>query len=162
MVNLIHDIEEIVERNIDNLVSIMILLVGSNMEDGGNRGGQNTTNKIRVQSGKLLQSFEKGTKLTFKNSMIEGFVGSDLPYAKVHEDGEFIKTKGKMANFFLAMYIKTKDLKWLYMRKAVLRDGGIQMKPRPFLKPAIDTMNATGLDDWFNEVIDDINLYFLR
>jgi len=159
---IITDIEKIIEHSLDDFVSMLVLYIGSNMEDGGNTGGQNKTDILRVQSGKLLQSFEKGTKLQFSNGMIDGEISSDVPYAAIHEYGGFIKSKGKMANFFLMMFIKTKEFKWLAMRKVVLRDGGIRMPARPYLRPAFNEVEQKGIQIWFDDVIDDINLYFLR
>ena len=159
---IITDIEKIIEHSLDDFVSMLVLYIGSNMEDGGNTGGQNKTDILRVQSGKLLQSFEKGTKLQFSNGMIDGEISSDVPYAAIHEYGGFIKSKGKMANFFLMMFIKTKDVKWLKFRSVVLKNGGITMKPRPYFIPAVNEMNEKGKHIWWESVIDDINLYFLR
>ena len=73
-------------------------------------------------------------------------IGTKVVYAKIHETGGFIKSKGKMANYFMARYMATKNEFYLAMSLHVKKHGGVKIPARPTIGPAIKRLQATAPD----------------
>lgn len=104
-------------------------------------GGQNTSDRLRVQTGALTRSFiprqpGNATVLTTTGGVLRMSIGTSVAYARIHEEGGFVKSKGKMAGYMMARYIETRDEKWLYMSLSVKKKGGVMIRPRPYMAPA--------------------------
>jgi hypothetical protein len=92
----------------------------------------------------LVSSFTEGkshslTKSVNTNDNLKITIGSDLVYAGVQEFGMFIKSKGKMQNYFWAKYYesKKKNPYFRIMALSVIKKGGIEIKARPYFNPAL-------------------------
>lgn len=107
----------------------------SQFEDrGADFNDKVTSNKLGLRSGQLVKSF-------YAKANQDGYeVGTDLPYASIHENGGFISSKGKMEKYFWAKYIESRKqkehFKWLAL--SVVKNKGVKIPKRPFFKPAVD------------------------
>lgn len=117
-------------------------------ESGGS--GFNTSSKLRVQSGGLTRSLIPGQPGNISDVRISADgrlnmrVGTKLVYAKVHEYGGFIKSKGRMEKKLMALYYQTHDKMYLYTSLSVKKKGGIKLKARPWFHPAVQRMIQSG------------------
>lgn len=111
----------------------------------------------------LLKSFRykdenSDTRIKIGSANVKVKFGSRLPYAHVHEHGEFIKSKGKMHKWFWYMYWKSKYSNDFYkiMALHVLKKGGVKIPKRPYFYPAFDDMEGEGykilLQDAFEKI----------
>lgn len=94
-------------------------------------GGKNSTSKLYVNSGVLLQSFIKGRKgfnsdvsVTQTNVVFQ--VGSLIPYAFVHEFG----------------------------------NSAMNLKKRPYMNPALEEMDKEIIEDFKKELVNKIQKAF--
>ena len=112
------------------------------------------SNKLRVNSGALDDSFRSAefkrvksnnfnsiTKFDITDGKVTGIFGSNAPYASVHENGMFIKSKGRMHKFMFAMFLNTKNVFWKILALSVKKKGGVNIKARPYFAPAIENIN---------------------
>lgn len=101
------------------------------------------------------------TKITTADFKVKAEIGSKLPYASIHEEGGFIRSKrtkttrnGRvipmMAAYFWAMYYAGKQSNPFYrtMALSVTRKGGVNIPARPYFKEAMK-----GLEKHYNEVV---------
>lgn len=119
--------------------------------------------KLGIRSGKLYRSFIKGqknslTKINYANSRgINVTVGSDLPYAKIQEEGGFIEAKKKlgsvkrkrdvyaMEQMFWARYFKSKNKYFMNLALSIMSKDlkgervGVTIKPTHYFTNAINT-----------------------
>ena len=122
---------------------------------------QNNTQHLRFASGKLLNSFFKSDTINYNNGIYSGILKSDLPYARIHETGGFIKSKTKfsMFNGLMKKYFETGDLAYKYMALATLKRGGLFIPARPYFMPFINEFTKKGLPEWWSEVEERLNNY---
>jgi hypothetical protein len=119
----------------------------------------NDTNELQTVGGKLYQSFIPNKAHNIYRPDISPtsasvVYGSDLIYAKVHEEGMFIKSKGKMASFFWARYYKTKVDYWKYVALSVQKKGGVDIPKREYFGVAIkDYQDSNEPQVIFDEVL---------
>jgi len=124
---------------------------------------KNNTKHLRFGTGALLNSFfDKQTfNINYSNGVFSGHIGSNLPYANIHEYGGFIKSKSKFSMFggLMNMYMKTGDEAYKYMALSALKHGGINMPARPYFAPFVAEFNTKGLPMWWNDVEKRLNQY---
>jgi phage gpG-like protein len=122
---------------------------------------QNNSNKIRIKSKSLLNSFFREDLINYSNGIYSGVLKSDLPYARIHETGGFIKSKTKFSMFggLMKKYFETGDEAYKYMALAVLKRGGLFIPARPYFLPFINEFTKKGLPDWWDEVEKRLNNY---
>lgn len=107
--------------------------------------------KLNVRSGALTRSLVPGqpgnaTKIQTSGGFLKMSIGTSVVYAKIHEYGGFVKSKGRMHKFLMARYMATKNLVYLYTSLKVKRDGGINMPARPFMAPAAERLKSSAPD----------------
>ena len=124
---------------------------------------QNKTNHLRSNTGALLNSFfdSETFKINYSNGVVSGDIGSKLPYADIHEDGGFIKSKTQFSMFggLMNMYFKTGDEAYKFIALSALKNGGVNIKARPYFKPFEAEFNREGLPKWWSEVENRLNQY---
>lgn len=108
-------------------------------------------NKLHVRSGALTRSFIPGqpgnaTVRRISNGVLKLVLGSTLAYAKIHEKGGFVRSKGKMEKRLMALYMKTRQKLYLYTALAVKKKGGITLPARPFVAPAAAELERVAPD----------------
>lgn len=130
-------------------------------------------NVLNLRTGKLWRSYNSrettsGTKHQIKGNVIESEYKSNLPYADIHETGGFIKatpykTKTgrnsyKMAGFFWHRYIKYKNPYWKHLALHVMKEGGVTIPKREYLKKASEIYKNKYIDQFASEIIDELIL----
>lgn len=124
---------------------------------------KNNTKHLRFGTGALLNSFfsKQTFEINYSNGIFSGQIGSNLPYADIHEYGGFIKSKSKFSMFggLMKMYFTTGDEAYKYMALGALKHGGVNMPARPYFNPFESEFNREGLPQWWNEVEEKLNNY---
>jgi len=117
---------------------------------------KNNTKHLRSNTGALLNSFftTQNFTLNYVNGVFAGGIKSDLPYARIHEYGDFVKSKTQFSMFggLMKMFFKTGDEAYKIMAFSALKKGGVTIPARPYFNPFINEMNKDGLPKWWNEV----------
>jgi phage gpG-like protein len=168
-------IKSIIENNLDELYSLMYLVFsmqfgesrkiesdykkGSSNKALSNKVSFNNTKKLRVASGKLLNSFFDKRDIKLRGNVVSGVIGSKLPYANIHEHGGDIKTTKRMAGFFYYRFKETGDVNWLKLFVIAKTRPVIKIKSRPYFKHFISDMNNEYLEKWWYSLERDINKY---
>ena len=139
------EVRRIIKDEMLQIPFLMSALIGANMEKGNRstRIAPSTSNRVATQSGNLFQSFVPNkagnlTKFTDTGGVASVEYGSKLEYARVHELGAFIRTKGKMEGFFWARYRETKLPYYRNIALKIRHRGGVQIPARPFFAPAVE------------------------
>lgn len=96
--------------------------------------------------GGLADSFrpdgkDSGTTITVTASGITGEFGSKKPYARIHNTGGFIASKGNMHKFFWAQYAKTKAPFYKIIALSVMKKGGVNIRKRAYFDNAVKEFN---------------------
>lgn len=117
---------------------------------GGRKGGKlhiNTNRLSRSISGgfnlggqKRLVGQKEGIRtIMFTGDNVTGTLGTEVPYAAIHEHGGTIKWKvtAKARRFFWWQFKRTKDEKWLAMAISPKKTFNIKIPARPYLNPAL-------------------------
>lgn len=125
--------------------------VEESFEEGSAAEGKFSGSKnLHVNSGALTRSYipgQPGNVSAIKveaNGRLTFTVGTTLVYARIHEEGGFVRSKGKMEKFFWAMYMQTRREFYRIMALSVRKKGGVQMPARPFHAPAVKAMQTDG------------------
>lgn len=115
---------------------------------------KNNTKHLRFGSGALLNSFFKTKNLNYSNGLYTGELKSDLPYARIHEYGGFIKSKTKFSMFggLMKMFNSTGNEAYKYMALSVLKNNGMNIPARPYFNPFIKEFNEKGIPEWWSNV----------
>lgn len=102
----------------------------------------------------------EGTKesirqVTVTGGKIEGTIGSKVPYAEIHEKGGTTHPTitPKSRGYFWHVYMETGDDKWKAMALTKKDAFNVVLKPRPYLKPAVDEVKKTTMDKIFKKTI---------
>lgn len=115
------------------------------------------SDRLQTGEGALYKSFAPKDKNNFYEERGDGFtVGSKLPYATIHEYGGFIRSKGKMAGYFWARYYDTKSPYYKNLALAVRKNGGVNIKAKPYFHPAEKKFESEGLPELQNMVLKQI------
>jgi len=119
-------------------------------EGGLGEGEFSGSKKVHVNTGALTRSYIPGQPGNVSEVKVEAngrltfTVGTTLVYARIHEEGAFIRSKGRMEAFFWAMYMKTRREFYRIMALSVQKKGGVQIPARPFHTPAVKAMQKDG------------------
>jgi phage gpG-like protein len=121
--------------------------IGVQMGDGRGKNLRNTTNRLNIQSGRLIKSFlpnspENITRFTQSGTKFGIEIGTKVPYARIHEEGGIIPRTEKQRRYFWAMFYKTSDVKYKYM---ALSKTPFTIRARPYFKPAADEFLRDGV-----------------
>lgn len=121
--------------------------------------------RLAINSGALYRSFGqngKGGIFTVDVTANAATVryGTALQYARIHEEGGFIASKGKMHKYFWAMHTKTGSPYYKSLALAVIKNGGVRIPKRPFLAPAQVQFEAKGLPVLMNDVMKELSRVF--
>lgn len=178
-------IGEIVERKVRKELVIIHAYIGFQFEKTQKQTDKNKTfnkgKKLRRQSGALFRSLspfskDSNTKVTRSKNRVDASVGSKLPYASVHETGnpKFIKAKKKatrefksgkkitvfaMENFFWKKYIESKNEMFKIIALAVKKNGGIKVKKRPYVAPALKQWEKERRNNFVQEILDSVIIF---
>lgn len=124
---------------------------------------KNNTKHLRFGTGALLNSFfdRQTFDINYSNGIFSGQIGSNLPYADIHEYGGFIKSKTKFSMFggLMKKYKETGDEAYAIMAKSALLNQGVNIPARPYFAPFEAEFNREGLPKWWNEVENRLNEY---
>lgn len=91
-----------------------------------------------MQGAGLERDIAKGYRIEY------GIDESVITYARIQNEGGFIKHKGKMPYFFFWMYSQTGNEFWQIMGASALKKGGVTIPARPSFEP--------GIQDFFTRV----------
>lgn len=128
----------------------------------GKKGGYPSgSNKLRTNSGRLLDSLNVGSsenifEVEIKNDKIVYEYGTKVPYALIQEEGGTIQPTEKMVKFFWAKYYSTKET---YYRNLALRakaGKSFRIKSRPFLNPGIAKFEEESLPKLIDEFVKEV------
>lgn len=124
---------------------------------------KNNTKHLRFGTGALLNSFftPQTFEINYSNGVFSGQIGSNLPYADIHEYGGFIKSKSKFSMFggLMKKYKETGDEAYSIMALSALKHGGVNIPARPYFAPFVAEFNREGLPMWWNDVEKRLNEY---
>lgn len=125
--------------------------VGVQFGDGRGENKRNTTNRLNIQSGRLLKSFLPNSpdnvyKVSQSGTQYSVEIGTNVPYARIHEEGGTITQprSQKQRRFFWAKFYETKDVRFKY---AALSNKPltIRIPARPYFKPATEEFLRDGV-----------------
>lgn len=143
------EIRRIVKDELQRLPFILSGYIGEEMQEGSpsTRIAPSASNRLQTQTGNLFRSFvprQLGNinKISATGESLELEYGSNLVYAKIHEFGGRIRTKGKMEGFF---WHKFRETKLKYYRNIALKirhTGGVDIPARPYFRPAMERFKA--------------------
>ena len=155
--NISNELNKILKANENELYELMRLYLSSEFPQNAPSGvSKNDTKHLRVKSGALLNSFFEPQNFYLKtvNGILSGKIGSDLDYARIHEYGDFVKSKTQFSMFggLMKMFFKTGDEAYKIMAFSALKKGGVTIPARPYFNPFINEMNKDGLPRWWSEV----------
>jgi hypothetical protein len=156
----INELENILKPIINNELLrfpfVMQAYIGSNMVNTGlkTRIAPSTNARLEINTGNLFRSFAKGGvgniyKTKVSGDLYELEYGSSLPYAKIHEYGGFIESKGKMHKYFWARYFATKNnyFKFLALHTTKTKNNsnpGVRIPKRPYFAPSVSKFKSNG------------------
>lgn len=109
--------------------------------------------KMGMQSGDYVRALtpgQPGNIFRLERDIAKGYrieYGIDesvITYARIQNEGGFIKHKGKMPYFFFWMYSQTGNEFWQIMGASALKKGGVTIPARPSFEP--------GIQDFFTRV----------
>ena len=117
--------------------------------------------QLRVKSGRLLRSFKEGdpyslTKIQASGNKLDVTVGSGLPYASIHEDGGFIKSKGRMPRWFWAKFYESRNPFYRVMALSVMKRGGVNIRARAYFRTALNKFQKEFVVKWLTGIFDKI------
>ena len=116
-----------------------------------------SSTKLQIGKGALYRSFGVKDKNNFYEERADGFtLGSKLPYATIQEEGGFIKSKGKMPSYFWARYYATKSPYYKNLALAVKKNGGVNIKAKPYFRPAEKKFASEGVYELQNNILKQI------
>jgi len=161
-------VRPVIADQLQQFPAFMQISIAKFMKDQGGTGGAtsrapvfNTGNVLYKTSGALFTSFIKNNpnnvyraKQSGNNFELE--YGSKIPYAKIHEYGGFIAAKKRassvkrkkevwvMSQYFWRKYMETKAPFFKRIALSIEVKGGVNMRARPYWKPAIEDFKKNG------------------
>lgn len=131
----------------------------------------NETNKLRIKTGKYLQSFlpKKPYSLTKVNYDSSGYnvtIGSALPYlhetaddsTKIYAKKLTSRNTYAMTGFFWYKYFKSRNEMFKIIALSVQKKGYVKVKSRKHLRPAFESFDTAEysklLEKYLKEIID--------
>lgn len=130
---------------------VMQAFIGLQMVNTGlkTRIAPSTNTRLEINTGNLFRSFSRGGvgniyKVNVNNNLYELEYGSSLPYARIHEYGGFIRSKGNMHKYFWARFADTKNTYFRNLALHVEKKGGVTIPKRPYFAPALQRFKTSG------------------
>ena len=130
---------------------VMQAFIGSQMVNTGlkSRIAPSTNARLEINTGNLFRSFARGGggniyKANVSGNLYELEYGSSLPYAKIHEYGGFIRSKGNMHKYFWARFAETNNTYFRNLALHVQKKGGVTIPKRPYFAPALQRFKTSG------------------
>lgn len=138
----------------------MQALVEEGYHQGSPSGPGGSGSKLYVRSGRLTRSWIPGqpgnvsSVETTADGRMKMELGTTVVYARIHEEGGFIKSRGKMERYFMARYMETNNEFFLALSLHVKKHGGVTIPARPTIRPAIERLTASAPDQIARELRD--------
>lgn len=168
-------IYNVVSDNLQRFPAEMQVFIAKRLSNSGGYAGESSRatvfkskgSLLSSVSGKLFQSFIKNNKnniyrITGSEGDLELEYGTKLIYARIHEEGGFIKSKGKMQWFAFGKFKETKSPFWQKLGAAIIKNGGVNIPKRAYFKPAFKEWEQTAKPEYkkriVKEIINEINI----
>ena len=130
--------------------------IGADFGDTGRKGGKfipsrNASKNLRIDTGRLLQSFLPNSKdnilqFTQSGSVFGIQLGTKVEYAAIHETGGTITQvrTPKQRRLFWALYFQTGEERYKF---AALSNKPLvtRIPARPYFKPAVEELKSDGI-----------------
>lgn len=151
-----NQLKPIINNELLRFPFVMQAFIGSQMVNTGlkSRIAPSTNARLEINTGNLFRSFSRGGvgniyKVNVSGNLYELEYGSSLPYARIHEYGGFIESKGNMHKYFWARYFATnsKYFKFLALHTTRTKNNpnpGVRIPKRPYFAPALQKFKTSG------------------
>ena len=146
-----NQLKPIINNELLRFPFVMQAFIGSQMVNTGlkSRIAPSTNARLEINTGNLFRSFARGGvgniyKVNVSGGLYELEYGSSLPYARIHEYGGFIKSKGNMHKYFWARFAETKNTYFRNLALHVEKKGGVTIPKRPYFAPALQRFKTSG------------------
>jgi hypothetical protein len=128
---------------------------------------------LGIRSGDLIRSFGRNSpnslfEIKESNGRFEITIGSNLPYAKIQNDGGFIKatpttTKSgrktyRMSLYFWSQYFQHKNLFFKIMALSVQKRGGVTIRPTQYFTKSVKYFTDKIIPNEANKIIQNLIL----
>jgi phage gpG-like protein len=146
-----NQLKPIINNELLRFPFVMQAFIGSQMVNTGlkTRIAPSTNARLEINTGNLFRSFARGGvgniyKANVSGNSYELEYGSSLPYARIHEYGGFIESKGNMHKYFWARFAETKNTYFRNLALHVEKKGGVTIPKRPYFAPALQKFKTSG------------------
>lgn len=146
-----NQLKPIINNELLRFPFVMQAFIGSQMVNTGlkSRIAPSTNARLEINTGNLFRSFARGGvgniyKVNVSANQYELEYGSSLPYARIHEYGGFIRSKGNMHKYFWARFAETKNTYFKNLALHVEKKGGVTIPKRPYFTPALQRFKTSG------------------
>ena len=146
-----NQLKPIINNELLRFPFVMQAYIGSQMVNTGlkSRIAPSTNARLEINTGNLFRSFARGGvgniyKVNVSGGLYELEYGSSLPYARIHEYGGFIESKGNMHKYFWARFAETKNTYFRNLALHVQKKGGVAIPKRPYFAPALQRFKTSG------------------
>lgn len=146
-----NQLKPIINNELLRFPFVMQAFIGSQMVNTGlkSRIAPSTNARLEINTGNLFRSFARGGvgniyKVNVSGNQYELEYGSSLPYARIHEYGGFIRSKGNMHKYFWARFAETKNTYFKNLALHVEKKGGVTIPKRPYFTPALQRFKTSG------------------
>ena len=146
-----NQLKPIINNELLRFPFVMQAFIGSQMVNTGlkSRIAPSTNARLEINTGNLFRSFARGGvgniyKTNVSGGLYELEYGSSLPYARIHEYGGFIRSKGNMHKYFWARFAETKNTYFRNLALHVEKKGGVTIPKRPYFAPALQRFKTSG------------------
>ena len=146
-----NQLKPIINNELLRFPFVMQAFIGSQMVNTGlkSRIAPSTNARLEINTGNLFRSFARGGvgniyKVNVSGNSYELEYGSSLPYARIHEYGGFIESKGNMHKYFWARFAETKNTYFRNLALHVEKKGGVTIPKRPYFTPALQRFKTSG------------------
>ena len=146
-----NQLKPIINNELLRFPFVMQAFIGSQMVNTGlkSRIAPSTNTRLEINTGNLFRSFARGGggniyKANVSGNLYELEYGSSLPYARIHEYGGFIRSKGNMHKYFWARFAETNNTYFRNLALHVQKKGGVTIPKRPYFAPALQRFKTSG------------------
>lgn len=162
-------IYNVISDNLQRFPAEMQVFIAKRLSNSGGYAGESSRATVFKSkgaplssvTGKLFQSFIKNNpnniyRVTGSDDNLELEYGTKLIYARIHEEGGFIKSKGKMQWFAFGKFKETKSPFWQRIGASIVKKGGVNIPKRAYFKPALKDWEQNGKPEYKKRIIKDI------
>jgi len=162
-------IYNVISDNLQRFPAEMQVFIAKRLSNSGGYAGESSRatvfkskgSPLSSVTGKLFQSFIKNNpyniyRVTGSDDNLELEYGTKLIYARIHEEGGFIKSKGKMQWFAFGKFKETKSPFWQRIGASIVKNGGVNIPKRAYFKPALKDWEQNGKPEYKKRIIKDI------